>query len=103
MSNQTKFEEQEMPKLKVGDLVSIFKDPQTETEFMGTAYLIEHVSNGLPFILEDGPTEAEQIINHLQKWKIKWDMVKHDEFIKTPWWFREDRAFEILQFYKKGL
>lgn len=88
---------------KVGDQINIYKDPQTQREFMGTAYLVEHKEDGLPFILEDGPTEAEQHVYILQKWKIKWDMVVYDEITKTPWWFREDRPYEVKQLYKIGL
>lgn len=88
---------------KIGDQINIYKDPQTQTEFMGTAYLIEHIEDGLPFILEDGPTEAEQQVYILQKWKIKWDMVSYDKITKTPWWFREDRTYEVKELYKIGL
>lgn len=89
-------------KLKPGDLVEIFKDPQQETELMGTARLREFRNSGLPFILEE-QVEIEQETYVLDYWIIEWEFVNYKLMKDTPWLFREDKAHPVRRLSKIGL
>ena len=86
---------------KSGDLVPIYRDPETELIKMGMARLRELRTTGLPIILEE-QTEAEQRIYVIEDWIIEWDQVDYKLMRDSPWLFREDKPHKLMRLYKVG-
>lgn len=88
---------------KEGDLVKIYKNPQTEEELLGMACLKAYSKTSLPFILEEAQNEASQITYALDSWFVDWQLVSYKAVTTTPWLFREDKTQSIRRIYKIGL
>jgi hypothetical protein len=55
--------------LKKNSIVDVYSDYQTENIRIGTGTLKKRVKKGLPFILEDSPTDAQFIYGY-ELWHI---------------------------------
>lgn len=58
--------------LKVGDVVSVYADYQTEKQIIGTARLTKFHSPGRTFILEEMMPEISQIVYNYEEWYVDW-------------------------------
>lgn len=66
--------------LKKNNIVDVFLDYQTETQWIGIGTLRKRLKKGLPFILEDKQTD-EQVIYTYEVWYI--DFIDHEEGVIT--------------------
>ena len=57
--------------MEKGDIVKVYRDYQTEQEYMGAAELISKVTDGLPFVLQDSTTEDTQKTYSSERWYVK--------------------------------
>lgn len=89
--------------LEKGIKVPIYRDPELEKGFMGVATLKTYKETGLPFILNEGSNEKEQITYALESWFIEWDLVDYKLVNKIPWAYDESRSQKIKVVYKVGL
>ena len=88
---------------KVGQIVPIYRDPETEKELMGTARLREYRSTGLPFILKEARSELETKTFVLEEWIVEWAMVDYKLIFTIPWLFREDKPYKLMRLQKIGI
>ena len=65
--------------MEVGDTVKVYADPQTETKLLGEALLVEHLQDGLTFILDgEGVVEADVVVHILRQWDVIFTNITSD-------------------------
>ena len=52
-----------------GDIVEIYIDYQNNKNLLGKAELVEYISTGLPFLIDDYPNAP---LFNTEKWIVKW-------------------------------
>lgn len=87
----------------VGNIVTLYRDPETELQRMGTARLREYRSTGLPIIFKEAKNELDQKTFILEEWLVEWIDVDYKLITSIPWLYREDRPYKIMRLHKIGI
>ncbi len=86
---------------KKGQVVNIYFAPQTNSELIGTAKLLEYISTGLPFVLTEAESESRQITYSTEKWRVKF--LSTTPLFKDSFNIQEIAPAKIRYIYSKGI
>jgi len=86
-----------------GKIVTLYRDPETEKEKLGTARLRKYRSTGLPIIFNEAKNELDQRTYVLEEWFVDWIDVSYKLISTIPWLYREDRPYKIMRLHKIGI
>ena len=78
---------------RVGDIVNVYYDYESEKYLMGSARLRALHSEGRSFILEETMPEIEQKVYNYNTWIVDWILVDYEMVTKYP--FRFTRPVNI--------